>query len=77
MGKLDGMTASYDPLYETLKKRNLTMSYLVQKGVIYPSDLTRMNNGFDLPNLIARLCDYLQCSKEDVVEYITIPEMED
>ena len=28
-------------------------------------------------NLIARLCDYLQCSKEDVVEYITIPEMED
>ena len=77
MGKLDGMTASYAPLYETLKKHNLTMSYLVQTGIIYPSDVTRMNSGFNMPVLIATLCDYLQCSEEDIVEYIPIPEIEE
>ena len=53
------------------------MSYLVQTGIIYPSDVTRMNSGFNMPVLIATLCDYLQCSEEDIVEYIPIPEIEE
>ena len=57
MSNKNGMTASYDPLYETLKKRNLTMSYLVQKGVIYPSDLTRMGIRRDYADLI---CGYIK-----------------
>ena len=53
------------------------MSYLVQTSIIYPSDVTRMNSGFNMPVLIATLCDYLQCSEEDIVEYIPIPEIEE
>ena len=69
--------ASYKPLYETLKKRNLSISYLVQHGIILESTVTRMNNGFNLQSTIEELCDYLKCSKEEVVEYIPLPEKED
>ncbi|MBQ9021917.1 MAG: helix-turn-helix transcriptional regulator [Eggerthellaceae bacterium] len=68
------VTASYNPLYETLKERNLTMSDLVQRGILSPTEVLRMSNGFALSQAIAALCDYLNCSEEDIVEYIPIPK---
>lgn len=68
------VTASYDPLYETLKQRNLTMSDLVQRGILSPSQVLRMSSGFAMSHVIAGLCDYLECSEEDIVEYIPIPK---
>ena len=59
--------ASYKPLYETLKKKNMSISDLVAHGIIRETIITRMNNGFD----------YLKCSKEEVVEYLPVPGKEE
>jgi DNA-binding Xre family transcriptional regulator len=69
--------ASYKPLYETLKKKNMTISDLVAHGIIRETIITRMNNGFDLPSTIEELCNYLKCSKEEVVEYLPVPGKEE
>lgn len=66
--------ASYKPLHETLKKRNLSISYLLAHDIITQTTVTRMNNGFDIPSVIDKLCDYLKCSKEEIVEYLPIPK---
>ena len=69
--------ASYKPLYETLKKKNMTISDLVAHGIIRETTITRMNNGFDLPSTIEEICNYLKCSKEEVVEYLPVPGKEE
>ena len=74
MARNKNVYASYKPLYETLKKKNMSISDLVAHGIIRETIITRMNNGFDLPSTIVELCDYLKCSKEEVVEYLPIPE---
>ena len=77
MAKNKEVTASYKPLYETLKKHNLSVSDLVQRGILSSTQVHRMSCGFDLQQTIAELCDYLNCSKEDIVEYIPIPKEEE
>lgn len=72
MARNNEVYASYKPLYETLKKKNLTMYDLVKHDVLTETVITRMNCGFDLPSTISKLCDYLECSKEEIVEYIPI-----
>lgn len=64
--------ASYKPLHETLKKKNISMSDLIVHGIITETVITRMNAGFDLPSTINTLCDYLKCSKEEIVEYLPL-----
>ena len=74
MARNKNVYASYKPLYETLKKKNISISDLVARGILRETVITRMNNGFDLPSIIESLCDYLKCSKEEVVEYYPVPE---
>ena len=74
MARNKNVYASYKPLYETLKKKNISISDLVARGILRETIITRMNNGFDLPSTIRELCDYLKCSKEEVVEYYPVPE---
>ena len=74
MARNKNVYASYKPLYETLKKKNISISDLVARGILRETVITRMNNGFDLPSTIEELCDYLKCSKEEVVEYYPVPE---
>ena len=70
----DNIRASYKPLHETLKKRGLSMSYLVDHEILTTTEVTRMNSGFVMPRKTSELCDYLQCSEEEIVEYYTAPE---
>ena len=74
MARNKNVYASYKPLYETLKKKNMSISDLVAHGILRETIITRMNNSFDLPSTIRELCDYLKCSKEEVVEYYPVPE---
>ena len=74
MARNKNVYASYKPLYETLKKKNMSIYDLVAHEIIRESTITRMNAGFDLPSTIAELCDYLKCSKEEIVEYYPVPE---
>ena len=66
--------ASYKPLHETLKKKNISMSDLIAHDIIRESTITRMNNGFVLTSTVAALCEYLKCTEEEVVEYYQVPE---
>ena len=74
MAKNKKVYASYKPLHETLKKKNISMSDLIAHDIITETVITRMNSGFDLPSTINTLCDYLKCSKEEIVEYYPVPE---
>ena len=51
MARNNEVYASYKPLYETLKKKNLTIYDLVKHDVLTETVITRMNCGFDLPFL--------------------------
>ena len=73
MARNKNVYASYKPLHETLKKKKISMSDLVAHDIITETVITRMNSGFDLPSTIEKLCDYLKCSKEEVVEYLPVP----
>ena len=66
--------ASYKPLYETLKKHNLSMYNLIQMELITETNTTRMAAGFSMPRVVAKLCDYFKCSEDEIVEYIPIQE---
>ena len=66
--------ASYKPLYETLKKHNMSMYDLIQFDLIRETTITRMAAGFVLPRIVAALADYFKCPEEEIVEYISIPE---
>ena len=74
MARNKNVYASYKPLYETLKKKNMSIYDLVAHEIIRESTITRMNNGFVLTSTIAALCEYLKCTEEEVVEYLPIPE---
>ena len=76
MARNKNVYASYKPLHETLKKKKISMSELIAHDIISETVITRMNSGFDLPSTIEKLCDYLKCSKEEVVEYYPVPEKE-
>ncbi|PAD72402.1 helix-turn-helix domain-containing protein [Paenibacillus campinasensis] len=65
---------SFKPLKRTLLDRDITASELREATGIAPSTYTKMNNGeFVALQVIARICEYLDCRIEDVVEFVEDP----
>lgn len=52
MARNKNVYASYKPLHEALKKKNISMSELIAHDIITETVITRMNSGFDLPSTI-------------------------
>lgn len=62
---------SYEPFWETLKKKGITTYMLREKHNISPNTLTRMkNNKYLSMRTIEDLCRILSCRLEDIAEYI-------
>lgn len=62
---------SYKPLKRTLINRDLTMAALRENTGIAPNTFTKMNkNEWIALQVIARICEYLDCRIEDVVEFV-------
>lgn len=62
---------SFKPLLQYLKEHEISMYHLIEAGVITSTESTRIraNHNFRL-SFIGRLCEYLNCRPEDIIEYI-------
>lgn len=62
---------SYEPLWETMKKKGATTYTLQFKGEISSSTIRRMKAGQSVStNSLDALCKLLQCRLEDVAVYL-------
>lgn len=61
---------SYSPLWETMRQRGATTYTLQVKGHISSSTIRRLKAGESVStNTLDALCEILQCSLPDIVEY--------
>lgn len=66
-----GKLISYDPFWNTMKKKGITGYMLVKKYKISNGTLYRMRKGAPLTTVtIDTLCAVLDCKVEDIMEYI-------
>lgn len=62
---------SYEPLWETMKKKGATSYTLRAKGNISNSSIRRMKAGDSVStNTLDALCRILECTLADIVIYI-------
>ena len=62
---------SYERLWETMKKKGATTYTLQVKGQISSSTIRRMKAGESVStNTLDALCKVLDCSLNDIIEYI-------
>lgn len=62
---------SYQPFYETLKKRDLTTYKLINQFWVSRSLLDRLKNNKPISTVTLNdLCKYLNCKVEDILVYI-------
>jgi len=67
----DGGVISYAPLWETMQLRGATTYTLQVKGGISSSTIRRLKAGESVStNTLDALCKILNCSIQDVVEYL-------
>ena len=70
------MPIKYDKLFELLKSRNLTMYTLRKDKVIGTETLEKMRKGIGHVDTrsIEKLCEYLNCQPNDIMEYVQSDE---
>lgn len=62
---------SYRPFYDTLYKKGLTEYYLIYKQGLSANTLHRMRRGMAITTTtLDTLCEILNCSVSDIIEYI-------
>ena len=65
---------SYEPLWKTLKKKNVTQYKLIKDYGIDNAQLHRLRKNEVVKTVtIDRLCQILDCRVEDIMEYIKDP----
>ena len=62
---------SFKPLFKYLKEHEISMYQMIKDGVITPTESTRIraDHNFRL-SFVGRLCEYLKCKPEDIIEFI-------
>lgn len=66
------MSFKYDKLFELLKIKGITTYKIRKENIISQSALTKMKSGdgnVDTRTL-ERLCSYLKCQPNDIMEYV-------
>ena len=62
---------SYEPLWKTLKKKNITQYKLIKDYGIDSAQLHRLRSNAVVKTVtINRLCQILDCRVEDIMEYV-------
>ncbi len=62
---------SYEPLYKTLKEKNISTYKLIQQYGISRSLLDRLKHNKPISTVTLNdLCKYLNCCVEDIIVYI-------
>lgn len=61
---------SYDPLWDTLKKKNITTYSLITRHNISSATIDRIKKGGGITTAkLDDLCRILQCKISDIIEY--------
>ena len=64
------MMIVYDRLWETMKKQNITQYKLIHEYNVSPGQITRLKRNQNVnTHTINMLCEILQCSVEEIMEY--------
>lgn len=67
---------SYEPLWRTMEKRNVTKYFLTEKKGFSPNTITCLRNNASITMYtLERLCKILKCTPNDIVEFL--PDDED
>lgn len=62
----------YTPLWNTMKSKNVSQYRLLKDKVIDNKTLDSINNGGNLTlNTVERLCNYLECTPNDIVRFLS------
>jgi putative transcriptional regulator len=73
--KPEKLKPSYKPMEITLIKRDKNKSKLREELGLSPSTLAKMSNGeYVALDIIALICEHLDCKIEEVVEFIEVNE---
>lgn len=61
---------SYEPFWNTLKKKNITIYQLVHKKGINSNTINRIKKNASITTYtLNRLCDVLDCAVQDIIAY--------
>ena len=61
---------SYEPLWNTLQKKNISQYQLIKKYGFSSGQLSRLrNNNYVSTHTVEVLCDILDCKVEDIMVY--------
>ena len=64
------MLISYEPFWETLKKKNITTYTLINKYHISSATIDRMKKGNGISTMkIDDFCKILKCDVSDIIKY--------
>lgn len=62
---------SYAPLWKTMEKKNVTTYALIYKHGVSPYTITNLKRNKSITmNTLERLCKILDCTADDIVEFI-------
>ena len=62
---------SYEPLWETMKKKNVTTYTLIYKKDFSPYTINNLKHNKSITmNTLERLCKVLDCTANDVVKFL-------
>ena len=62
---------SYEPFYDTLKKKNITTYKLIHSYGVSRSLLDRLKHNKPISTVtINDLCTFLDCNVEDILQYV-------
>jgi len=68
---------SYDPLWDTMRRKGITQYALIHKHHISPGQITRLKRNESVStHTINMFCDLLDCQVEDIMVYIRTNETE-
>ena len=62
---------SYEPLWETMKRKGVTQYMLIKKHGVSPAQITRLKRNESVStHTIEMFCKILDCPVSDIMEYI-------
>jgi len=62
---------SYRPLWENMKRQNITTYTLINKYNFNPNTISRLKNNRGITiDTLQKLCKILDCTPNDVIEFI-------
>lgn len=65
------MGASYKPLFKLLIDKEIKPNQLVKDGVFSRSTLLKINKGeYVSLEILEKICKYLNCTLDDIVEFL-------